>query len=251
MVNLLSILASGTKTLLMAAEELGADSLEMAVSQVTAPIAASMWVDWYGFFELLIRFLLNTAVITLIVRGFYYPKSKRRDYFFTFILISISVFLLIFLMGGVKLKVGFALGLFAIFGIIRYRTESVPIREMTYLFLIIAISAINGLATSISYVELLATNLLFIVSLWMCESNRWVKHVASKLVLYDNISLITPDKEEELIEDLKKRTGLHILRVEVGAIDFSKDTAMIKVYYEPLSNEINSIDQVGRLPKMG
>ena len=251
MVNLLNIVAAGTKTLLMAAEELGADSLEMVVSQVTAPIAASMWADWYGFFELLIRFLLNTAVITLIVRGFYYPKSKRRDYFFTFILISISVFLLIFLMGGVKLKVGFALGLFAIFGIIRYRTESVPIREMTYLFLIIAISAINGLATSISYVELLATNLLFIVSLWILESNRWVKHVASKLVLYDNVSLITPDKEEELIEDLKKRTGLHILRVEVGAIDFSKDTAMIKVYYEPLSNEINSIDQVGRLPKMG
>lgn len=251
MVNLLNIVAAGTKTLLMAAEELGADSLEMAVSQVTAPIAASMWADWYGFFELLIRFLLNTAVIALIVRVFYYPKSKRRDYFFTFILISISVFLLIFLMGGVKLKVGFALGLFAIFGIIRYRTESVPIREMTYLFLIIAISAINGLATSISYVELLATNLLFIVSLWILESNRWVKHVASKLVLYDNVSLITPDKEEELIEDLKKRTGLHILRVEVGAIDFSKDTAMIKVYYEPLSNEINSIDQVGRLPKMG
>ncbi len=251
MVNLLNIVAAGTKTLLMAAEELGADSLEMAVSQVTAPIAVSMWADWYGFFELLIRFLLNTAVIALIVRVFYYPKSKRRDYFFTFILISISVFLLIFLMGGVKLKVGFALGLFAIFGIIRYRTESVPIREMTYLFLIIAISAINGLATSISYVELLATNLLFIVSLWILESNRWVKHVASKLVLYDNVSLITPDKEEELIEDLKKRTGLHILRVEVGAIDFSKDTAMIKVYYEPLSNEINSIDQVGRLPKMG
>ena len=95
------------------------------------------------------------------------------------------------------------------------------------------------------------TGLLFIVSLWILESNRWVKHVASKLVLYDNVSLITPDKEEELIEDLKKRTGLHILRVEVGAIDFSKDTAMIKVYYEPLSNEINSIDQVGRLPKMG
>lgn len=251
MVNLFSILAAGTKTLLMATEELGADSLELVASQAAEALTTSPWADWYGFSELLIRFLLNTAVIALIVRVFYYPKSKRRDYFVTFILISISVFLLIFLMGGVKLKVGFALGLFAIFGIIRYRTESVPIREMTYLFLIIAISAINGLATSISYVELLATNLLFIVSLWILESNRWVKHVASKLVLYDNVSLITPDKEEELIEDLKKRTGLHILRVEVGAIDFSKDTAMIKVYYEPLSNEINSIDQVGRLPKMG
>jgi hypothetical protein len=100
-------------------------------------------------------------------------------------------------------------------------------------------------------VELLATNLLFIISIWALESNRWVKHVASKLVLYDNIRLITPDHEEELIEDLKKRTGLNILRVEVGAIDFSKDTAMVKVYYEPLSNEINSVDNVGRLPKMG
>ena len=246
MVNLLNIVAAGTKTLLMAAEELGAD-----METTTEVLTSSLWADWYGLSELLIRFLLNTAVIAFIVRVFYYPKSKRRDYFVTFILISISVFLLIFLMGGVKLKVGFALGLFAIFGIIRYRTESVPIREMTYLFLIIAISAINGLATSISYLELLATNLLFIVSLWALESNRWVKHVASKLVMYDNINLITPEKEPELIEDLKKRTGLDILRVEVGAIDFSKDTAMVKVYYEPLSNEINSVDHVGRLPKMG
>lgn len=246
MVNLLNILAAGTKTLLMAAEELGAD-----MDATTEVLTSSLWADWYGLSELVIRFLLNTAVIALIVRVFYYPKSKRRDYFATFILISISVFLLIFLMGGVKLKVGFALGLFAIFGIIRYRTESVPIREMTYLFLIIAVSAINGLATSISYLELLATNLLFLISIWAMESNRWVKHVASKMVLYDNISLIVPDREEELIKDLKKRTGLDILRIEVGAIDFSKDTAMVKVYYEPLSNEINSIDHVGRLPKMG
>jgi hypothetical protein len=244
--NLLNILAAGTKTLLMAAEELGTD-----FEATTEVLTSSLWADWYGLSELVIRFLLNTAVIAFIVRVFYYPKSKRRDYFVTFILISISVFLLIFLMGGVKLKVGFALGLFAIFGIIRYRTESVPIREMTYLFLIIAVSAINGLATSISYVELLATNLLFIISIWAMESNRWVKHVASKLVMYDNIALITPEKESELVEDLKKRTGLDIIRVEVGAIDFSKDTAMVKIYYEPLSNEINSIDHVGRLPKMG
>lgn len=245
MVNLLSILAAGTKTLLMAAEELGTD-----METTTEVLTSSLWADWYGLSELVIRFLLNTAVIALIVRVFYYPKSKRRDYFVTFILISISVFLLIFLMGGVKLKVGFALGLFAIFGIIRYRTESVPIREMTYLFLIIAVSAINGLATSISYVELLATNLLFLFSIWAMESNRWVKHVASKLVMYDNIALITPEKEPELIEDLKKRTGLDILRVEVGAIDFSKDTAMVKIYYEPLTNEVNSVNHIGRLPKM-
>ena len=244
--NLLNLIAGGTKALALAAEEMDID-----VQALADTISPSIWVDWNGLTELLVRFLLNTVVIGLIVRVFYYPKSKRRDYFFTFLLIAISVFLLIFLMGGVKLKIGFALGLFAIFGIIRYRTESVPIREMTYLFLIIAVSAINGLATSISYIELLATNLLFILSIWACESNHWVKHVASKLVLYDNINLITPEKEGELIADLKKRTGLDILRVEVGAIDFSKDTVMVKIYYEPLTNEVNSVNQVGRLPKAG
>ena len=244
--NLLNLIAGGAKSLVMAAEE-----LDMDMTTLTDAATTSVMADWGGLAELLIRFVLNTLVIGIIVRGFYYPKSKRRDYFFTFLLIAISVFLLIFLMGGVKLKIGFALGLFAIFGIIRYRTESVPIREMTYLFLIIAVSAINGLATSISYVELLATNLLFIGSIWACESNHWVKHVASKLVMYDNISLITPDKEPELIADLKKRTGLDVQRVEVGAIDFSKDTAMVKIYYEPLTNEVNSVNQVGRLPKAG
>ena len=209
--------------------------------------------------QLLGSLVLNCITVWCIVHFFYYPKGQRRDYYFTFILLSVSIFMLIYLFMGQEKAgsvsdagmVGAALGLFAIFGIIRYRTESVPIREMTYLFLIIAVSTINALDSSISYIELLATNLLFIVSIWAMESNRWVKHVASKLVMYDNITLITPEKEPELIEDLKKRTGLDILRVEVGAIDFSKDTAMVKVYYEPLSNEINSVDHVGRLPKMG
>lgn len=245
MINLLSLVAGGTKAALAAAEELDLDVFSAAES-LTAPMLA----DWGGLTELLLRFLLNVMVISFIVRVFYYPKSKRRDYFVTFILIAISIFLIIYLMGGVKLKTGVALGLFAIFGIIRYRTESVPIREMTYLFLIIAVSTINALDSSISYVELLATNLLFVVSIWAMESNRWVKHVASKLVMYDNIALITPEREPELIEDLKKRTGLDILRVEVGAIDFSKDTAMVKIYYEPLTNEVNSVNHIGRLPKM-
>ena len=244
--NLLSLAAGGVKNALAAAEELDLD-----VQSLTESLAGPVWADWGGLTELILRFFLNVAVVALIVRVFYYPKSKRRDYFVTFILISISVFLIIFLMGGVKLKTGVALGLFAIFGIIRYRTESVPIREMTYLFLIIAVSTINALDSSISYVELLATNLLFIISIWAMESNRWVKHVASKLVLYDNVSLITPEREGELIEDLKKRTGLDIQRVEVGAIDFSKDTVMVKIYYDPLVNEVNSVNHVGRLPKVG
>lgn len=243
--SFISLLAAGGKALLAAADDLEGDLESLADSSM----ASSAWVDWAGLGELLIRFVVNIFVVGIIVRLFYYPKSRRRDYLFTFTLISISVFLLIFLMGGVKLKIGFALGLFAIFGIIRYRTESVPIREMTYLFLIIAVSAINALATSISYLELGATNLLFLISIWVCESKFFIKNEASKLIKYDNVRLITPEKNDELIEDLKKRTGLDISRVEVGAIDFLKDSAILRIYYKPLSGQTNSVDSIGRMPR--
>lgn len=179
------------------------------------------------------------------------PKSRRRDYYFTFTLISISIFLMIFLLGSVKLKIGFALGLFAIFGIIRYRTESMPVREMTYLFVIIAISVINALSVQLSYAELTATNLLFILCIWLCESNRWLKHISCKLVQYDRIELITPQRRAELIMDLENRTGLSITKVEVGHIDFLRDAAILKVYYEPESEEINTIDTLRWIPREG
>lgn len=206
-------------------------------------------IDGAGFLELLLRFCFNFLVVSCIIHLFYYPKSKRRDYYFTFTLISISIFLMIFLLGSVKLKIGFALGLFAIFGIIRYRTESMPVREMTYLFAIIAISVINALAVEISYAELLCTNLLFILSIWLCESNRWLKHISCKLIQYDRIELITPEREKELLHDLRQRTGLDIIRLEIGHIDFLRDTAIIKIYYEPLKDEINTIDTMTRLPR--
>jgi len=208
-------------------------------------------MDVSGFMELLLRFVFNTAVVLAIIHFFYYPKSRRRDYHFTFTLISISIFLMIFLLGSVKLKVGFALGLFAIFGIIRYRTESMPVREMTYLFVIIAISVINALAVEISYAELLCTNLLFVISTWLCESNRWLKHISCKLIQYDRIELVTPQHQADLIGDLKERTGLSIIKVEVGSIDFLRDSAILKVYYEPVTNEINTIETLTRIPKDG
>lgn len=208
-------------------------------------------IDGAGFLELMAHFALNMLVVMGIIRFFYYPKSRRRDYFFTFTLISISIFLMIFLLGSVKLKIGFALGLFAIFGIIRYRTESMPVREMTYLFVIIAISVINALALELSYAELAATNLLFVLCIWLCESNRWLKHISCKLVQYDRIELITPQRRAELVADLNERTGLCIIKVEVGHIDFLRDTALLKVYYEPVSDEINTIDTLTRIPKEG
>ena len=207
------------------------------------------FMDYAGFTELLLRFAFNMLVIWCVIRFFYYPKSHRRDYYFTFTPISISIFLMIFLLGSVKLKIGFALGLFAIFGIIRYRTESMPVREMTYLFVIIAISVINALAVEISLAELMGTNLLFVLCIWLCESNRWLKHVSCKLVQYDRIELIVPQRKEELIADLQERIGLKISKVEVGHIDFLRDTAMLKVYYTPMENEVNTVDMQTRFPR--
>ncbi len=225
---------------------------------ITAPVAGSnsLWslIDPQGFnavdmWELLIRFAFNAIVVTVIIHLLYYPKSRRKDYYFTFSLIAVSIFFLIFLLGGVKLKVGFALGLFAIFGIIRYRTESMPVREMTYLFVIIAISVINALASHL--VQALVANVLFIGWIWLCESNKWIRHVACKLVLYDRPEMTAPERYEELLADLKARTGLDIERVEVGHIDFLRDTAMLKVYYHPVDPGTNTVDTLLKFPKDG
>ena len=209
-----------------------------------SPIMSSLDV-W----QLLFRFAFNSVVMWIIIHWFYYRKARRRDYYFTFALISVSIFFLIFLLGSVKMKIGFALGLFAIFGIIRYRTEQMPVREMTYLFVLIAISVINALSTSISLAELILTNLIFIFCIWFSESYRWLRHVSNKLVQYDKIELIKPDKREELIADLRERTGLNVISVEVGSIDFLRDTALLKIHYEDDENSINTVNNITKIPK--
>lgn len=206
-------------------------------------------LDVFDMSQLVLRFLFNTLVVWIIIHFLYYRKSFRRDYYFTFSLISISIFFLIFLLGSVKIKIGFALGLFAIFGIIRYRTESMPVREMTYLFVIIAISVINALSVTLSYAELLLTNLIFIVSIWIFETTSRLKHIACKLVTYDKIELITPEQRPSLIDDLTQRTGLDIVKVEVGTIDFLHDTAIVKVYYRPTDESKSTIDSLLKIDK--
>lgn len=207
------------------------------------------WVDVPSLSLMLFRFLLNTFFVFILIQFFYYRKSHRLDYYFTFILISISIFFLIYLLGSVKIKVGMALGLFAIFGIIRYRTETVPVREMTYIFVIISLSVINAIALNLSYAEILATNLIYVISVWVVESFKGLRHVQSKLILYDRVDNIHPSQREELLEDLRERTGLNILRVEVGAINFMQDTVMLKIYYESSLNEASSVDHMLKLPK--
>ena len=221
---------------------------KMSIGIKEKRVSDNKFIDAPHVKSLLIAFLINIISIMIVVRGLYYPKCKRGEFFFTYILIAISTFMLIYVLGDVKLKAGIALGLFAIFSIIRYRTEQGAIREMTYLFIIIAISAINGLTVSeLSYGEVLVINTLFIVSIWLCESKLLISHYSYKVIKYDNINLITEDKRDELIADLEKRTGLKIEKVEVGSIDFLKDAAIVKMYYR--SKEANnSVDTTLKAP---
>ncbi len=189
-------------------------------------------INWEDFIELIVRFSFNLAVSVVLVRVLYYQTSKRKDYLFTFLLISTTVFLLCFLLESVKLELGFALGLFAIFGIIRYRTMQIPIKEMTYLFILIGIAVINALCgKKVSYAELALTNFIIIALTYGLERVWLLKHESSKLILYEKIELIKPDRYDDLLKDLIERTGLPINRVEVGKINFLRDTAQVIIYY--------------------
>jgi len=158
-------------------------------------------------------------------------------------LLSTIVFLLLFLLESVKLQIGFALGLFAIFGILRYRTTQISIREMTYMFIVIGLSAINALANKkISYTELLFTNLIILFVAWGFEKIWLMRHATKKNIIYEKIDLIKPEKRQELIADLEERTGLKITRVEVGRIDFMRDIAHLQIYYFEDENTPNSAD---------
>ncbi|MBO5893704.1 MAG: DUF4956 domain-containing protein [Alistipes sp.] len=200
--------------------------------------------DTQSLLHLLMRFAFNLIVTWVIARYCYYVKSQRRDYVLTFMLFGAAMFLLIFLMESVSIQIGMTLGLFAIFGVIRYRTETVPIREMTYLFIFICVAVINGLALNISYVELLVANALLIALIMTVEGRRLLRHTSAKLVIYEKINLITPDKREEMIADLEERLGHKVNKVEVGHVDFLRDVAFVKVYYELEPGETNSVEEV-------
>jgi Domain of unknown function (DUF4956) len=202
-------------------------------------------IDPQGFFDLVIRFSLNMGVIMLLVRWLYYTATRRKDYMFTYLMVSSVVFLLCFLLENVKLQLGFALGLFAIFGIIRYRTDAIPIKEMTYLFVIIGISVINALSSKkISMAELLFTNAIIVFIAYGIEKRWLLKHQSVKSIVYEKIDLIQAGHYDELLSDLQERTGIQtIKRIEIGKINFLKDACNINIYYEETDLQINLADQ--------
>ncbi len=188
------------------------------------------------FLMMFIRLLINVLATWFIIDRLYYQKSKRRDFYFTFMLISVAIFFIVFFMIFVledmkgKTSMGVGIGLFGIFSIMRYRTDTMPVREMTYLFVIIALSLVNAVSVNLPYFEVIVTNLVIILAVWLCELH--LKTNPSRLIQYDRIELITPDRREELIADLEKRLGVKVVKVDIGSIDFLRDMAMIRVSYE-------------------
>ncbi|MEY3236795.1 MAG: hypothetical protein RI883_896 [Bacteroidota bacterium] len=183
-------------------------------------------------YVLLVRLAVNMTVLTLLIRYLYYPKTQRKDYLFTYYLIGTITFFLCFGLKKLDIDTGMGLGLFAIFGIIRYRTDAIEIKEMTYLFLIIGISVVNSLASNqISIAEIAIINGSVILLTFILEKVWLIKHETRKTINYERIDLIVPEKYQEMKEDLEKRTGIVVNRFEIGKIDFLTDTAQVRIYY--------------------
>lgn len=182
--------------------------------------------------EFLIRFSLNMIVTMFVIRYLYYPVTRRKDYFFTYVLISLVIFFLVYLLGDAQIKMGFAFGMFAIFGIIRYRTNPIPTKEMTYLFVVIGLSVINAITNEkLSIIEVALANFLIAAVTFVLEKIWLTKQDISKTITYERIELIKPERADELMSDLRERTGLDIHRVEIGTIDFLRDVVKIRIFF--------------------
>ena len=193
------------------------------------------------FFKLLFRFGLNLIVLTAVIRYVYYAKTPRRNYVFTFYMISIISFVLVFALKSMDIDTGMGLGLFAIFGIIRYRTNPLRVREMTYLFISIGLSVVNGLSgKQISYAELLFINVVVVAIVYIMDTKVLVNLETSKTIIYEKIENIKPQNASVLKADLEERTGLTINRISIGKVDFLKDVAEIKIFY----NETESVTEL-------
>ena len=182
--------------------------------------------------KLLFKFSIDLLFLFIIVRLIYYRKKEEKDYVFTFFMFNILTFFICFLLRKVPMEMGFALGLFAVFGILRYRTEAIPIRQMTYLFIVIGLSMINSLANkSISWLEILLANAIITTITFLIDRIWFSSIEQTKSILYEKIDLIKPENEQELIKDLTLRTGLEIKSVKIEKVDFLRDTAQITIYY--------------------
>ena len=183
--------------------------------------------------NLIIRFGFNLFIAFIIVKLIYDQENSDNDFVFTYFMFNSLIFFFAFLLSNITINMGFAFGLFAVFAILRYRTNPIPIKEMTYLFIVITLGVINALSkTEISYNTLLFTNFALVTLTYILEKNWQRKLLLRRSVLYEKIENIKPENHEKLLSDLKDRTGLDIQRFEIRRISFLRDTARIRIYYK-------------------
>lgn len=184
--------------------------------------------------DLLVGFGLNFAMVFVIVRFIYYPRQRDKDYVFTFFAFNTIIFFVMGLLNSTDISVGVGFGLFAIFSILRYRTDALPIREMTYLFVLIALSVLNSLLIRGQvYGEFAVVNGAVILILFVLERGWGFHYETRKSIVYERIEMIRPENWPQLMDDLRQRTGLPISRIEIGRLDFLRDTAEVRIYYDP------------------
>lgn len=187
--------------------------------------------------KLFFRLAIDLVSVIILIRFVYFPVYKKREFYLTFFIFNIVIFLLSFLLNKVDLSLGAAFGLFAVFSMLRYRTENISIKDMTYLFLVIAVGLINAITKikfaddQYEYAFLGIINALVIVVVLLLESKLFIKREGIKIVVYEKIELVNATNQSQLIEDLKTRTGLDIYKISVTKIDFLNDSAQIKIYY--------------------
>ena len=182
--------------------------------------------------EMLVRFTFNLIIAYVIIKLIYHRDHKGNDFVFTYFMFNSLIFFFAYILGNLDVNIAFGFGLFAVFAILRYRTDPIPIKEMTYLFIVIGISVINALANKkMSYAELLLTNSIIVFATYGMERLWLLKHESRKVITYEKIDLIVPENHALLKEDLEKRTGLRINRLEIGKINFLNDTAQIFIHY--------------------
>lgn len=182
--------------------------------------------------QLIVKLAIDLLMMLVIVRLIYYARSRDKEYVFTLFVFNLLVFLVCYYMGSLELSIGFGFGLFALFGILRYRTITVPIKEMTYLFTVIVVAIINALASEKTGLEILIASNLVIVAMIFILEIVWMKtQQGFKMVTYEKIENIKPENHSLLLSDLKTRTGLNITTLEIESVNFLNDTAVIKIYY--------------------
>ena len=206
--------------------------MTLLYSMLLQTLTAPPFFDAASMIDFLLRFAFNFLIVYIVVRWLYYPVHKNKDYLFTYFLFNLIIFLLCYMMKNTQLEIGVAFGLFAVFSVLRYRTLNVSVVDMAYLFLVISIGVINSLSNEhISIAEILVSNFLIIFIIYVMEKVWLVRHASTKVIVYEKIENIRPENYNNLLADLKERTGLDIHRVEIGRIDFTRDVARVRIFY--------------------